>query len=105
MIKRFLSIALTLAIIMGGTMAASAIPTLESKSEVLTINMDNVTYTDAKIQQLTESKMDLSNGVVMFYGRNLDVNKINNMFSLKNLMEDIQSHMRALHIRLKRRQI
>ena len=61
MIKRFLSIALTLAIIMGGTMAASAIPTLESKSEVLTINMDNVTYTDAKIQQLTESKMDLSN--------------------------------------------
>lgn len=78
--KRFLSIALTLAIIMGGTMAASAIPTLESKSEVLTINMDNVTYTDAKIQQLTESKMDLSNGVVMFYGRNLDVNKINNMY-------------------------
>lgn len=78
--KRFLGIILSFAIVMCGTMVASAKPVFESKPEVLEINVDDTVYSETKIQQLTESKLDLDNGVVMFYGRDLDVNKINNIY-------------------------
>jgi hypothetical protein len=78
--KCVISIVLSIAIVMCGLITVSANDISTEKSNILAVNLDANKSSDNQIKQSAMSKLAANNNTVIFYGRNLDIEKINSTY-------------------------